>query len=284
MAARSRVAGSALLVVLAALLSVAQPSLAATARSETHTLGQVEAKLSYTKNGDFDYRDVHLTIKRAGHTVLDAPVPAPCAECPVIPSGASANVDSLQLVDLEHDGEPEAIVDLTTGGAHCCSFSVIYGYHPATDSYSHRTQDWRDPSYSLVDIDHDGRPEFRSADARFAYEFTAYVFSAFPVQIWHYSGGAMVDVTRQFPNQIRHDVKAQLKRYRFMRRHYYDVRGVLAAYAADEYLLDRGAVGMRLVYNALHRGELKKQPGDVAPSGRKYVKRLRKFLHSLHYR
>jgi hypothetical protein len=281
---RARFAGPALLVAVAATLLGAQPSLAASARSETHTLGQVQATLSYTKNGDFDFRDVHLVIKRAGRTVLDAPVPPPCAQCPVIPSGASANVDSLQLVDLERDGEPEAIVDLFTGGAHCCSFSVIYGYHPGTDSYSHRTQDWRDPSYNLVDIDHDGRPELRSADARFAYEFTAYVFSAFPVQIWHYSGGAMVDVTRQFPNQIRHDVKSQRSRYRFLRRHHYDVRGALAAYAADEYLLDRGAVGMRLVYNALHRGELKKHDGDFGPFERRYIKRLRRFLHSLGYR
>jgi hypothetical protein len=285
MAARARILGPALTALLAAALCCAQPSFAAgTTKSDTASLGQVQAKLTYTKNSDFDYKDVHIQIDRAGHTVLAAPVPAPCAQCPIIPAGAAAGISSLQVVDLDHDGEPEVIVDLFTGGAHCCTLSVIYGYRPATDSYGHRTQDWRDPSYNLVDIDHDGRPEFRSSDARFAYEFTAYVFSAFPIQIWHYVAGAMVDVTKSFPKLIRRDAKAKRAQYRHLRNAGYDVRGALAAYAADEYLLGRGAVGMRLVDNARRRGELHGPKGDSLPGGRKYVKRLRKFLHSLHYR
>lgn len=272
---------AAAVLAAAALAAGAQPAAAATPHSETQTAGQVDATLSWVKYGPFDYRDVHIRIRRGGRTVLDAPVPPPCAQCSAEPADPNG---SLKLTDLDADGEPEAIVELYTGGAHCCYFSVIYGYRSASDSYGHLTHDWRDPSYQLVDIDHDGRPELRSSDALFAYEFTAYLFSALPVQIWHYSAGKLVDVTREFPAQVRHDVKKQRSRYHFLRRHKYDVRGAIAAYAADQYLLHRGAAGMRLVYNALRRGELKKHDGEFGPFKRKYVKRLRKFLHTLHYR
>ena len=285
MVTRARILGAALLAALAAVLCFAQPSLAAgTTKTDTASLGQVQARLTYTKNSEFDYSDVHIQIDRGGHTVLDAPVPAPCSQCLIIPAGAPAGISSLQVVDLDHDGEPEVIVDLFTGGAHCCTLSVIYGYHAATDSYSHRTQDWRDPGYNLVDIDHDGRPEFRSSDARFAYEFTAYAFSAFPIQIWRYVAGSLVDVTTSFPSLVRRDAKAKRAQYRHLRDAGYDVRGAVAAYAADEYRLGRGAVGMRLVDNAMRRGQLHGPKGDALPSGRKYVKRLRRFLHSLGYR
>ncbi|MEA2398079.1 MAG: hypothetical protein QOK25_1635 [Thermoleophilaceae bacterium] len=284
MVERTRILGPALVAALAGLLCWASFSAASTTKTDTASLGQVQAKLTYTQNGPYDYSDVHIQIDRAGHTVLDGPVPAPCSQCMIIPAGAPAGISSLQVVDLEHDGEPEVIVDLFTGGAHCCTLSVIYGYHSATDTYTHRTQDWRDPGYNLVDIDHDGRPEFRSSDARFAYEFTAYAFSAFPIQIWHYSAGSMIDVTKSFPDLVRRDAKAKRAQYRHLKAAHYDVRGAVAAYAADEYRLGRGAVGMRLVDRAFRDGLLHGPKGDVAPSGRKYIKRLRSFLRSLHYR
>ena len=269
---------------LAAVLAAAAPAFAAAPKTETAISGQVQARFSYQRESDFQYKDVHLEIRRAGRVVLDAPVPAPCRECPVIPSGAAAGVNSMSLVDLEKDGEPEAIVDLYTGGAHCCTYSVIYGYRPATDSYGRLIHGWGDSSYQLVDIDHDGRSELRSADDSFAYAFTSYLFSGLPVQVWGYRGGRLVDVTRNFPNTIRADLKSQASRYRLARREHLDVRGVLAAYVADQYLLDRGKYGWRAVRNALRRGELKKHAGDFAPHGKRYIKRLRAFLRKRGYR
>ncbi|HEX8073983.1 MAG TPA: hypothetical protein VF545_03290 [Thermoleophilaceae bacterium] len=270
--------------MLAAFLAAAAPTLAATPRTETAVSGQVQAKFSYQRESDFQYRDVHMEIRRAGRIVLDAPVPAPCRECPVIPAGAAAGVNSMSLVDLEKDGEPEAVVDLYTGGAHCCTYSVIYGYRAAGDSYGRLVHGWGDPSYQLVDIDHDGRPELRSADDAFAYAFTAYLFSGLPVQVWHYGAGRLVDVTRNFPNTIRADLKSQASRYRTARREKLDVRGVLAAYVADQYLLGQGKRGWRVVRNAYRRGELKAQPGDFGAHGKRYIKALRRFLRKRGYR
>ena len=76
------------------------------------------------------------------------------------------------------------IFDAGTGGAHCCYYAFVYRYSPAENRYRRVRHNFADPAYRLVDEDGDGSVEFRSADARFAYEFTAFAFSKFPVQVW----------------------------------------------------------------------------------------------------
>ena len=281
---RARTVSSILAVAaVAAVFAVLAP--AASATVETATSGQVQAQLSYTKNGDFDYSDVRIKITRGGTTVLDEAVPGPCQDCQPMPAG-HAETSSLTLKDLDKDGEPEAIVDLFTGGAHCCLVSVIYGYNAGSNTYGHLLQDWRDPGYTLTDLNHDGRPEFRSSDALFAYRFSAYVFSAFPIQIWHYQAGRMIDVTRSFPKLIKKDAKLQLHFYKSARgKKDLDVRGDLAAYTADEYLLgkSKGDAAWRLLKRANKRGELHGPTGDSLPKGSRYLRKLRHFLKNLGY-
>ena len=255
------------LAAAAALFAVLAP--AASATVETATSGQVQAQLSYTKNGDFDYNNVRIKITRGGTTVLDEAVPGPCQDCQPMPAG-HAETSSLTLKDLDKDGEPEAIVDLFTGGAHCCLDSVIYGYNAGSNTYGHLLQDWRDPGYTLTDLNHDGRPEFRSSDALFAYRFSAYVFSAFPIQIWHYQAGRMIDVTRSFPKLIKNDAKLQLRFYKSARgKKDLDVRGDLAAYTADEYLLgkSKGDAAMAAAEAGEQARRVARPEGRFAPEG-----------------
>jgi hypothetical protein len=253
---------------------------AAQATTETATAGGVTAHLSYDRTGDFEYSNVRLQVDRQGRTALDAPVPPPCDQCRPTPADPG---HSLTVTDLDRDGEPEVIVDQYTGGAHCCFVSVIYGYEAATGGYGHLVQDWRDAGYTPKDLDGDGRPELVSADARFDYEFTAHVFSAFPIQIWRYRGGALADVTRAFPSAVRQDAKRKLSFYRRILREpkdARDVRGALAAYVADRYLLGAPGRGWRLVLKARRRGQLR---GLGGPQDKRYVKRLRRFLRELGY-
>ena len=58
------------------------------------------------------------------------------------------------------------------------------------------------------------------------------------------SKGRFIDDTKQFPSLIRTDAAARLKELRKARKGD-DVRGVLAAYVADEYLLGKGAIAAR---------------------------------------
>ncbi|MDQ3934041.1 MAG: hypothetical protein M3340_05350 [Actinomycetota bacterium] len=249
--------------------------------------GDVSAELSYTKLDDFNYENVRIKITRAGNVLHDALVPEPCEDCPPAPAGlGDPENPSLRLRDLNSDGEPEALVDLYTGGAHCCTYTQIYRYDAATNAYRRLKAAWGDYGYELTDLNGDGTPEFRSADWRFAGAFTAYAASGAPIQIWRFGGSRMVNVTRQFRSLVKANLRDFLRLYKEIRRDpdVPDVRGFLAAYVADKYLLGQGDTAFDLVNAAHRRGELKALPGDTSPAGKRYITALRRFLRKTGYR
>jgi hypothetical protein len=87
----------------------------------------------------------------------------------------------------------------------------------------------------------------------------------------------MTDVTRTFPALVRTDAATLWKGYERERtREDADVRGVLAAWMADQYLLDRQDAGWATLQELNARGEL---DGDtIWPIGDAYLSKLRKFL------
>jgi hypothetical protein len=274
-------------VVVAAALALAWPgaSLAAVkTKTETASGGQVQTVLTYKVGPQrYDVSGTHLTITRAGAKLLDIDVPQPCKDCAVIPAGFYGSGKSIQIVDLDGDGEPEVVFDMNTGGAHCCENTWIYRF--TGTSYVGTPRAWGDTGYTLKDLNGDGIPELRSFDDRFAYEFTAYAESWFPLQIFQYRAGKLTDVTRQFPKPVAADAGRTL---RFYRRHIHsravDLRGVIGAYVADEYLLGHGSRGWKLVSSARKRGLVAGLgKGDVWPHGAGYPKALRRFLKRTGY-
>jgi hypothetical protein len=123
--------------------------------------------------------------------------------------------------------------------------------------YTPTDLDWRDLGYALEDADGDGRPELVGHDPAFSAAFTAFVASAFPPQILRVDHGKLVDVTRSFPALVRADATTQRKLLRTLKRTD-DVRGVLAAYVADEYLLRKSSVGLRELDRQRARGAITK--------------------------
>jgi hypothetical protein len=274
----------ALLLTAAAALLIAAPAVADTHRTETAQRQGVTAALDYDRHSDFEYRSVVLTVTRQGATALDhVAVPAPCDECPVLPAGATPPASSLTVRDLDGDGEPEVLVDLYTGGAHCCFSTWFYRWDPAAGAYAKRVHGWGDPSYRIGDLRHDGRPELITADDRFAYAFTCFACSLLPIRIFSYEAGHLRDVSRKFPTRLHSDAREARRIYeRERRRKEADVRGILPAYLADEYRLGHGARGERLLKKALARGELSNSFG-FGPSGRTYVRKLHSFLRRTGY-
>lgn len=235
------------LLLLATFSVAAQVATAATREVKVAKSGPVTAELSYQKDG-YQYRNVRLKIVRAGKTLSDRTVPASEYDRPLTDG-------NFQVADLDGDKEPEVIVDFYTGGAHCCTYSLIYGYNSAKRQYSNIKQDWQNTGYKLRDLNGDRVPEFNSADNRFAYKFTAYAGSRFPVQIWQYRGGKMTDATRQFRQQIARDAAGWWKDFEEQRKNGIDsegfnVKGILAAYLADKYMLGQGEEGWRQVRQA----------------------------------
>jgi hypothetical protein len=124
------------------------------------------------------------------------------------------------------------------------------GYTPKDIAYG-------DVGYALKDADGDGRPELVGYDPRFSSVFTAFAGSAFPPQVLQVDKGATVDVTRRFPALVRTDAKRRLHEIGRARRSD-DIRGLLAAYVADQYLLGRGSVGTAEVDRQRRAGRVSK--------------------------
>jgi hypothetical protein len=259
-------------VSLVAALGVAGPASADDAGSITHGSGDVSATLEWDR-ADFGIANPRLFVVRAG-VRYDVSIADVCeVGCIVVPDAADTKpADSMvKVADLDLDGEPEVLVDTFSGGAHCCLTTRVLTW----DGTGYQPKDiaWRDVSYTLRDADGDGRPELVGADPRFAAVFTAFAASAFPPRVLQVRKGATVDVTRRFPKLVRADAKLRLRDLRKARRGA-DVRGVLAAYVADQYLLGRGSVGTAEV-------DRQRRTGRVSKDFKKY---LLARLKAWHYR
>jgi hypothetical protein len=279
-------------VAAAVALSLAPAAGAAeTPKSETATGGTIGATLTFTMPTSYRAHDVKLAITRAGTpAAVDraGAVQTGCEICTdAVPTGAlgGEKASSMTIADLQGDGEDEVIVDLFTGGAHCCFVSAIYGWDAASSSYRRLTWLWGDPGYSLEQLDGGPARELVTADDRFAYAFCAYVCSAMPPQAYRYDGTALVDVTKQYPALVRPDARQLQASVQYARRHKgqaEDMRGVLPALCADYYLIGQGAKCKPLLNDALRRGWLRKDP--AFKGGRAYIDDVLAQLHKWGYR
>lgn len=257
-------------------LSLAAPA-TASATVESAQLGSTAAQLSYDF-GASGYSNLRVKVIRGGTTFVDQP-PAPAPGAPdltgVGPAFAGRDPD-VHVLQLDSSPDPEVVFDLFTGGAHCCFYSMIFSFSPAANSYSSIVHDWLDPGYQFADLDGDGISEFSSFDGRFAYAFGSFASSRFPPQIWRFSGGQLIDVTRQYPDIVRKDVRSERRNYKRVREKF-DIRPPLAAFTADECLLGSCPRGFKLVSKAIKRGDA------IVGSPGKFPGQLRKFLRKLGY-
>jgi hypothetical protein len=265
------------ILVVAGLLCAAAP---ATAKTETRTSGDVQASVTYSgKNPPFT--SARLTIAQAGLTVFDGAVKMPCKGCGL---QAPFNRGVLRLRDLDGDSEPEVLLDVFSGGAHCCSYLLVYRFVPFGNTYERISAAWGNSGYRLRDLNKDKSPELITGDDRFAYLFTSYADSAFPINIYRLGESRFTDVTRKFRRVVRADARRMLRLYRRALKDKRDVRGILAAYQADQYLARRSKQGWRVLRRAARRGQLKSPYGDnTGPSGKRYLRALRRYLRRWGY-
>lgn len=273
--------------VVAAACAALAPALAQAvpAGSQQATGGTVTVTLSWKASaGRYGgVRSPRLRIDRAGATALDVGIGDVCDACFFPGDAESPNV---AVADLDGDGEPEVLVTTFTGGAHCCTDVGIWDYRSALGTYGHLVRNFGNSSYDLDDLDGDGGLELVSADDRFSYAFAAYVFSVRPPQILRWRRAptvGLVDVTRQFPAVIRDHARATRRNLRGHAKDL-DLRGPLAAYVADMYLLGRGKEGLAEIARAQRRGRLGSAKDDIWPGGRRYRPALLKFLRTAGYR
>ncbi len=166
---------------------------------------------------------------------------------------------SIHFDRLAAGGSPEALLDLYTGGAHCCfltDFLLIDGSRVRMIQEA-----WGDPGYRLEALGGAVGSELVSADDRFAYEFTDYADSVLPIKILRLDGSALADVTRSYPREVEADAGSLWSLYLKTRAgHDGDVRGILAAWAADEALLGRWSHASAGLALALRAGRPRSRP------------------------
>jgi streptogramin lyase len=250
-------------------------------RRSRSTRATLVYRREFTFGGHDWFTDARVRISRRGKNVYAESVP-PRDGYTVV-----GDTSSFAVQDLDGDGEPEVRLELNSNGAHCCTWSRLYRYSRGT--YRAVVHYWGDDAASprIGDLNGDGRPEFRSVDARFAYAFASYAGSWMPIQIWSYRRGRFRDVTRRFPAQVRRDAARVWRFYlRHRRQRGETVRGALPAWAADEYLLGRGSVVWPTLEREAHAGylDLPKDEAFVRPrKAQAYLRELRAFLRKLGY-
>ena len=267
------------MAALCAALLLCLPALAGAAeQTATAEFGSVKAELRWDDDSPSKFAPA-LRITRPGEAFDYAP--SQCSsgtpgkddlycEQPLVYEGH----DYLVVRDIDADGEPEILVQLFTGGAHCCVILRMYQWDAAAGVYANVKHNFADPGFDLRDIESDGKVEFVSADPRFAYAFVSYAESQRPIVVYEFADGGFEDITARYPALIRRDARQQWRNYKAMRREGADYRGALAAYLADKLRVGEGKQGWRQVRRAL---------GPLSRADRTYLRTLRRTLRRWGY-
>lgn len=217
--------------------------------------GNLQVEIIYKQANNIDLvSDLYLKIIRGGEILLDQPVPVKS-----LAGGSDSTMAVLagrfvkvQLLDLDGNGESEVLVDLFTinnsnvpfGGG---TYSLIYRYEPTENKYTMVRYHWGNINYRLTDLDNDNIPEFKSLDSRFTNVFSNLNDSVFPIRIWQYREGKILDVTKKYPAEINTNTsEIWLELYRRLGQNQ-NVKGVLAAYLANKYMLGEKEDGWKSV-------------------------------------
>lgn len=245
---------------------------------EQQSKGIVSATLDYEerKFGEFvsAHRTMRLAITRAGRRVYERVL------CGVVCSGPGIYTRDKQrralvLRNVWGSAEPEVLVETYSGGAHCCLATVIVSRGKA--GYRTFRHEWGDVGAAYKGQWRQGVYFFLSADSGFAYAFTSYAGSAFPAQAWTLTAsGRLRDVTRERLDHVRGNAAKQWRHYNEERGGEGTIRGVLAAWCADQHLLGAGETCEAELERARQAGWLETANEDSSVS--EYLAKLHRLL------
>lgn len=154
---------------------------------------------------------------------------------------------SVLLKDLDRNGTPEVIVQTFSGGAHCCTNTLIYSWQKDR-FHKIETGQLDGTGGDFKDLNGDGKLEFVSYDQSFLYRFSSYAGSFPPSKIYTFTNGKLIDTTRQYPKFLRSVAwrmyQTTLESKRNSDR---EKNGVLAGYVAQKALLGEFEEGWKLM-------------------------------------
>jgi len=271
---------AALAVALAGVVLVTTAAAAPRPHVERAHAGAVTAVFTYSFDAAaFRFTRQHLTITRDGASSFSARLRKPPQGngFNAQPSGYFQHQRSVSVTDIDGDGEPEVVLDLYGGGAHCCWYTQIYRYAPATKHYEPLVHVWGNFGYVLADLDHDGALELVTRDDRFSYVFASFADSRWPVQILRYRDGKLTAATTSYRSEIGRDANA-LWHAALNPKRKRPNQGIVAAWAADEAMVGHWPVAFKAIDRLSRSGKIHGELSRV-----KFEQKLRRFLRRTGY-
>jgi hypothetical protein len=265
------------------VLALSQPPAWASTHVEVAELGTISATFTYqvapNSFGGESTSDLVLSISRSGTVVYSAPVRSHWCEGvePELECKPEYEGPDVHVATLEPGQEPEVVLDVFTGGAHCCAVEQVFS-GPGPNGETMVEHNFGDLFTHLKLLGTEGQSVFVSTDDRFAYAFTDYADSGRPLQLWALEGGAFTDVTRSYPALVAADAVRQWGY--FVHAHKNNNVGFFASWAADEDLLGHKTLVNGRLAHELRIGALR---GQFHESGSRFVRNLRKDLRRWGY-
>ena len=274
-----RVRTAAALAVALGAVIVTTAAAAPKPHVERVRAGAVEAVFSYSYNAAaFRFTRQRLTISRDGVASFSAALrKPPSGGFNAQPARYFQHKRSVFVTDVDGDGEPEVVLDLYWGGAHCCWYSQIYRYQPASGHYSPLVHVWGNFGYVFADLDHDGTQELVTRDDRFSYAFASFADSRWPVRILRLRAVGLTVETPTYPSEIGRDANALWHAAMNPKRKGSN-QGIVAAWAAEECMVGHAAIALKTIDRLSRSGKIHGERTRVA-----FERRLRSFLRRTGY-
>jgi hypothetical protein len=126
-------------------------------------------------------------------------------------------IESVSFEDIKGNGKKSTLILSYTGGAHCCF--ILYVGEPRGNSFIiSDTIFLGDAMFEPKDLNNDGKMELETSFVGFAYEFTSFAGSQFPILIYGYKDGKVQMVNEDFKKFVYDDIaefeKEMLSAYR----------------------------------------------------------------------
>jgi len=171
---------------------------------------------------------------------------------------------SLTAEDFDTDGNPEVLIETYTGGAHCC-ISLYIGRVKDNSFSLIDTIYWGNCGYEVKDLNGDGKKEITGCYDMFAYFYTNFAQSRFPVIIYALRNNRFEVVNKEHKKIVYADIKELKKELKeYLEKGFdcakkvdgkYDVfntdagavQAILAAIIADYHLIGESGKGYEYV-------------------------------------
>jgi hypothetical protein len=124
-------------------------------------------------------------------------------------------ITSITALDLDSNGKKEILIETYSGGAHCCTSLYIGRIRGNSFKYID-TIYWGNCGFEIKDLNNDGRKEIIGCNDMFAYYFTNFAQSRFPVVIYSFSDNKVNIANEDFDSIIYKEIKeikSELKDY-----------------------------------------------------------------------